>query len=185
MRSLISILLLVCGLTSFAQVLKIPTVGEDMLDFPSDFINKTGIPVGENFPEYSLEDINGNTISSKDLDGKLVVYNFWFVGCYGCHKEEPFLAEIAADLADREDVVFISFCNSASWRTKRYIEKNGDFEYALIPAKNGKICEELFKVQTFPTNMLVKDGQILQNVSFPMLNEIVSDWYREEIKERL
>lgn len=185
MRFSILMVLLVGSFISLAQVQKIAVGIGDSLDFPSDFINESGIPVGEDFPDYSLEDINGNTISSKDLQGKLVIYNFWFVGCYGCHKEEPYLEEIAANYSDREDVVFISFCNSSDRRSRRYIQKKGAFGYAVIPVKKGKVCEELFKVASFPTNMIVKDGEVLQNVGFPMWNEVLDKWFRHQIESRL
>ena len=50
--------------------------------------------IGTLAPECEMTDINGNEISSKNSEGKVVVLNFWFVSCKPCIAEIPELNEV-------------------------------------------------------------------------------------------
>jgi peroxiredoxin len=40
-------------------------------------------------PAFSVRTIDGKTISSSELRGKVVVLNFWFIGCAVCRAMKP------------------------------------------------------------------------------------------------
>jgi peroxiredoxin/uncharacterized membrane protein YphA (DoxX/SURF4 family) len=40
--------------------------------------------LGEDVPEFSLEDVSGNAVSSKDLRGKKTLLTYWSIGCGYC-----------------------------------------------------------------------------------------------------
>ena len=42
---------------------------------------------GKGIASFSAHDIDGNKFKLKELKGKIVVLNFWFVGCKFCRKE--------------------------------------------------------------------------------------------------
>ena len=48
---------------------------------------------GEQAPDFSLSDINGNMITLSALRGKKVVINLWWIRCHGCTEEMPLLQE--------------------------------------------------------------------------------------------
>ncbi|MDD5591606.1 MAG: redoxin domain-containing protein [Dehalococcoidales bacterium] len=50
--------------------------------------------VGEPAPNFILPDLNGQSVSLSDFDGKPVLINFWNTGCPPCRKEMPYLQEI-------------------------------------------------------------------------------------------
>lgn len=59
-------------------------------------------------PDFKAATINGDTIELKKLRGKVVVINFWFIGCAPCIAEIPALNKLAEEY-ESEDVVFIAF----------------------------------------------------------------------------
>nr|WP_263430135.1 TlpA disulfide reductase family protein [Nannocystis pusilla] len=59
-------------------------------------------------PEFSLQDLAGQTVSLQDLRGKFVVINFWATWCEPCIREWPQLDRLAERLQDRDDVVVLA-----------------------------------------------------------------------------
>ncbi len=54
----------------------------------------TGNPVGQAAPNFSLQDMNGKTVSLADYRGKAVVLNFWATWCPPCKIEMPWFEEL-------------------------------------------------------------------------------------------
>ncbi len=52
-------------------------------------------------PDFSLKDVNGNTVHLSDFKGKVVVLNFWATWCPPCRKELPDFAELQSELGGK------------------------------------------------------------------------------------
>ena len=63
---------------------------------------------GMQAPEFSLKTLGGKTISSTDLRGKVVVLNFWFIGCPVCRAIKPKLNAFTTKFDANDSVVFVA-----------------------------------------------------------------------------
>ena len=59
-------------------------------------------PKSQPAPEFSLPDLNGQTVSNADLQGKVTLINFWYPSCPGCVSEMPKLVKTAQDYAGKD-----------------------------------------------------------------------------------
>ena len=56
--------------------------------------------------EFSVETSDGDTVTSDDYAGRVLVVNYWYASCAPCRAEAPDLAEVSAEMAD-QDVSFL------------------------------------------------------------------------------
>lgn len=114
---------------------------------------------GRPLPGFNFVDINGNVYNKENCKGKIVVLNFWFIGCAACQEEMPDLNKMVASYKNRNDVLFISIAPNSTNDLKKFLEKT-PFNYAAIPDKKYYVTDTL-KIQMFPTQMIVnRKGQI-------------------------
>ena len=65
-----------------------------------------GLVVGSQTPDFDLTTFDGTVISSQDLQGKVIVLNFWASWCVTC-KDEAVELEMASRYYADQDVVFL------------------------------------------------------------------------------
>ncbi|OQP44585.1 hypothetical protein A4H97_09460 [Niastella yeongjuensis] len=68
--------------------------------------------------EFVLTDIYGNDFSSKQLKGKIAVFDFWFTGCTGCVRMASVLKNVEEFFKGDTNIVFVSVStdkNRAQW----------------------------------------------------------------------
>lgn len=114
---------------------------------------------GEIFPQFVLNDVNGNIINSIDLKGKILVFNFWFTVCKPCLNEMLGLNALVEKYKNRKDIVFIA----PDWEKKNTITqllKTKSFDYIVCPEATPLI--NTMKIKTYPTHIIVgKDRKIV------------------------
>jgi thiol-disulfide isomerase/thioredoxin len=135
-------------------------------------------PVGKKVTYYKFKDIEGNTIKAEDLKGKIVVLNFWFMGCSPCRKEMPALNELAFEYAKQPDVVFIAIALDRKWDLQDFI-KTHPLAYHIID--EGQFYADRYNVHLYPTNVVLsKDGQVL--FSDEGFSNTTQYWLRKNIE---
>ncbi|MCA9688083.1 MAG: redoxin domain-containing protein [Myxococcales bacterium] len=65
-------------------------------------------------PDFSVETLDGRTLTRDDLRGKFVILNFWATWCEPCITEWPQLARLAERFADRDDVMVLAISQDDS-----------------------------------------------------------------------
>ena len=55
--------------------------------------------LGQQRPDFTLRDRNGDPVSASDFDGKVLLVNFWASWCKPCVEEMPMLSDLQRDHA--------------------------------------------------------------------------------------
>jgi peroxiredoxin len=112
--------------------------------------------------DFSLENLEGDTVALSDMQGKVTVVNFWYAGCGWCMYEMPEFAEMVAHYAD-QDVAFL-FVNSGddADTAKRAMDQNG-IPGSMVMMDFDITVTRLYQIQGFPTTVIVdKQGGIAE-----------------------
>lgn len=102
-------------------------------------------------PSFSVKALNGEAYDLESLKGKVVVLNFWFIGCAPCRIEIPGLNELIKDYAEKE-VVFIAFALDDAKSLEAFLSES-PFNYEIIPGAHE--ASSLYSVQAFPTHVII------------------------------
>lgn len=90
-------------------------------------------------PDFAAEDIEGQQINLRDLQGKVVVMTFWSTKCQICHAEIPKLNQIA-DRYRGQNVVFLALTTEPDVKVAPYLKKN-PFNFDIVPNSFGVVLK--------------------------------------------
>ena len=110
-------------------------------------------------PAFNAKTLDGGRVDLAALKGKVVVLNFWFIGCPSCRAHQPKLNELKAKFAGRDDVVFLAITADPAGDVKKYLSKER-FDYPQTTDADALI--KAFKVAVYPKNIVIdKNGEIV------------------------
>jgi peroxiredoxin len=109
-------------------------------------------------PEFNLKDVDGKYHDLKSLKGKVVVLNFWFIGCAPCQAEMPELNAIRSR-ADLSKAVFLSLGLDNAAAIRKFL-KTHRFEYT--PLTYARAIHQAYKVASCPTSIVIDKNGIIR-----------------------
>jgi thiol-disulfide isomerase/thioredoxin len=112
----------------------------------------------QNLYETTLITSKNDKLNKANFENKIVLVNFWFIGCFPCMKEIPELNRLCEEFKDK--VVFLAVSrNNSSEQIEYFINK---FPFSFIQCiPNKKYIEDL-SINLYPSNILYnKQGQIV------------------------
>ncbi len=109
-------------------------------------------------PDFTLKDIEGNKKSLSDYRGKIVVLNFWAIGCGYCVQELPDFNEASSEFEKGSDAIIVTINLGDTVNSiKKFMSDNGLKLNVLIDS-DGSVGNT-YGVPGIPTTFVVnKDG---------------------------
>lgn len=116
--------------------------------------------LGKPAPFFSVTDVDGVKYDLNELRSKVVVLNFWFIGCGPCKKEMPELNKMVEKYKGK-DVVFLAFEVNNNTADKIKAVTKESFHFTQIPSRRGEISEQ-YKIKTYPTSYVIDQSGIIR-----------------------
>ncbi len=109
-------------------------------------------------PVFEAPVIGGETLNTDTMKGKVLVLNFWFIGCTGCVEEMPKLNRLAAKYAQNADIEFVAISPNTEQELRDFLTRER-FDYKMVGRARSII--NLFAFMGFPRNIVIgRDGKI-------------------------
>jgi len=137
--------------------------------------------IGDAIRPIKDKDIKGVKLDQKSLAGKIIVLNFWFIGCPPCRAEIPELNNLVDSYKDNSDVIFIAIALDEAYEIKDFIKEH-PFNYHLV--ENGRYYAGKYNLNQYPTNIVYDAAGkvVFSSVSNQPSN---SYWMKKAINEAL
>ena len=141
-----------------AEILEGVTIGDSV--FYAKLEQKNKCLVGLKAPHFKATTIDGLSIDSDSLKGKVLLLNFWFTKCVPCVHEIPNLNKLVSKYKDK-DILFLSLANEDSQKLIEFL-KSTKFKFQHIPDAS-KILIETFRLfSIWPTTVIIDKQGFIQ-----------------------
>ncbi len=109
---------------------------------------------------FTLQDLQGNSWTLKDLRGKVALVNFWATWCPPCRKEMPDLEALGKRFKD-QGLVILAISDEDAAKVKPFIaERQFTFSVLLDP---GRKVNKLFDVEGIPKTFIYnREGRLAE-----------------------
>ncbi len=108
-------------------------------------------------PDFSLEDLEGNSVTLSDLEGKVVLLNLWATWCPPCRREMPSMQKLYEDLPRSSfTILAVASPNSAREsleKIREHIDEN-DYTFPVLLDENMEV-NSTYGTGSIPTSWII------------------------------
>ena len=109
--------------------------------------------------DWKLQEISKNTFDFTEVEGKVVVINFWATWCPPCIAEMPSLDELHQKYVSNDAIVFLFVSNEETNIISNFIKEKG---YSFSAYKSLNTPPQEFNVNSIPRTFIIsKTGEIV------------------------
>ena len=131
-------------------------------------------------PVFQGRDLSGNTVSSADWKGKVVLLNFWATWCPPCREEIPELISLQKQYKDRLQIIGVSEDDDPPQKVLQFVQRVG-MNYPVVMATQ-ELTDAYGGVPALPTSFVIDTkGRVVQRHT----GEYPIETYDQEIRALL
>lgn len=142
-------------------------------------LDKEGLEKGQLAPDFTLNTLDGKSLTLSDLKGKKVVLNFWASWCPPCKEEMPHLQEYYEKYAEEDNVeivgVNLTHTDGSIEKIQQFVDS---FELTFpIPLMEEAGVDQLYQVLTIPSTFMIDtEGRIQHHIVGPLDQDALRDY---------
>jgi len=138
--------------------------------------------LGSKLPEFSIKDLQGRTVRSADLRGKVVLIDFWATWCGPCKKEMPGYQQLLSRYGPQGFVVIgFKFNTMKDTENPVLFARRFGVHYPLAVATES-IKQKFGGIEGLPTTLLYDRKGILQ---YKVIGFEYTNTFEKELKRLL
>lgn len=119
------------------------------------------VKVGSPAPEISLTTLSGQTLTSADLKGKVVLLDFWATWCKPCVMAVPELKALNEEMKGEPFVMISLSADQKKATLEKFVEKNG-MTWPQHWDRKMEVIARTFGISTFPTYIVLDaEGKVV------------------------
>ncbi|HHL39126.1 MAG TPA: TlpA family protein disulfide reductase [Deltaproteobacteria bacterium] len=104
-------------------------------------------------PDFTLDDVDGATVTLSELRGKVVFLNFWATWCPPCKEEMPSMEALHRKFASRGLVVLAVNDYESRDKAASFVKKHG-YTFRVPVDPSGKVSEA-YRAMLLPTTFII------------------------------
>ncbi len=122
-----------------------------------------GVKVGELAPDFTLTDLEGNSVTLSEYRGKVVFINFWATWCPPCRAEMPEIEAIYQEYKDKGVVVIGVDILEPEDVVRQFVEQGG-YSWIFVLDATGAVSDD-YKITAIPTSFFIDREGVIQVVN--------------------
>jgi peroxiredoxin len=122
----------------------------------------TGPKVGDMATDFSLTSLDGSKVKLSDLRGKVVLLNFFSIGCPPCRGEMPSMQRLKNELAGHDFMMIAINLDVGEFDSVKSFIKENKYNFTVLYDFDGSASYK-YMVTRVPTTLIIdKYGKIVQ-----------------------
>ena len=114
-------------------------------------------------PDFTLDTLDGNTVTLSELRGNVVVVNFWATWCLPCRAETPALEKSYEQYKDSGVVVLgVNLTDQDSISEVESFVQEFRLTYPILLDRDGTVSNTLYQIRGLPTTFFVNREGIIR-----------------------
>ncbi|HEX2978796.1 MAG TPA: redoxin domain-containing protein [Anaerolineaceae bacterium] len=125
------------------------------------------LKIGQPVPDFTLEDLEGNSVTLSQYRGRSVILNFWATWCVPCKNEMPLLEEQSREYADELVVLGVN-AREGRELASAFVDEIG-VSFPILLEQAGNVIGA-YQVRGYPTTFFIDPDGNLRAVHIGELN---------------
>lgn len=140
---------------------------------------QAGLEEGRRAPEFTLPDFAGNLLSLRDLEGQVVMLNFWSAACPPCREEMPDMQRVYDDLKEDGFTILAVNVNDRPEDALRFLTDNG---YTFPAVRDSDLAvARMYEVTGIPKTLILDRSGVIRQIRVGLIHEetlrrLVEEW---------
>lgn len=126
---------------------------EDNIKEVLEEIGFTAIIDNRNYIDFTLKDIYGNESSLRNMEGKIIMLNFWATWCPPCRKEMPSMEILHKKMEGRNFEMVTVNIGEKTEVAKEFMEKN-NYTFKAFTDLDGAVAGK-YQIRFIPTTYVI------------------------------
>ena len=119
-----------------------------------------GVTVGSIAPDFTLTNLEGETITLSDLRGIPVMLNFWATWCGYCRNEMPYIQEVYEQWQDSNLVILTINNREDSSEVHQFMQEN-ELYFPVLLDSDGNVFSK-YEIRGIPTTFFIDEDGIIK-----------------------